>query len=76
MFDTTKTLGPPETPVKLTPEQAVAALRTLRDQLPLPDGADIPMSSRRRLAHGPAPRFAAMSAGARSRFPAISVSVG
>lgn len=78
MFDTTKTLGPPEnpeTPVKLTPEQAVAALRTLRDQLPLPDGSEIPVSSRRRLAHVDA-EFAAAAVNAAGVHDAVQTAVG
>jgi hypothetical protein len=75
MFDPTKTLGPTDPPVKLTPEQAVAALRTLRDQLPLPDGSEIPVSSRRRLAHVNA-EFAAAAVNAAGVHDAVQTAVG
>ncbi|HEX3582763.1 MAG TPA: hypothetical protein VH087_13430 [Thermoanaerobaculia bacterium] len=40
----------------LEPEQAVAALRDLRNKLPLPDATNLPVNGRRRLGHVD-PRF-------------------
>ena len=56
MSDTTKPLETTDPPVMLTPEQAVAVLRDLRDKLPLPDAATLPVNGRRRLGHVD-PRF-------------------
>ena len=75
MSDTTKTLETTDPPVRLTPEQAVAALRALREQLPLPDGAEIPASARRRISHVD-PRFTAAAVNAMGVEASVQNAVG
>ena len=75
MSDPNKQLEATDPPVKLTPEQAVAALRAFRDQIPLPDGADIPVSARRRLTHVD-PRFTAAAVNAMGVEPSVQTAVG
>ena len=75
MSDPNKQLEATDPPVKLTPELAVAALRTLRDQIPLPDGADIPVSARRRLTHVD-PRFTAAAVNAMGVELSVQTAVG
>lgn len=75
MSDTNTTQETTDPTVKLTPEQAVVALRSLRDQIPLPDGADIPVSARRRLTHVD-PRFTAAAVNAMGVEPSVQTAVG
>lgn len=75
MSDTTKPQEGTEPTVTMTPEQAVAALRALREQLPLPDGAEIPVSARRRTAHVD-PRFTAAAVNAMGVESSVQNAVG
>jgi hypothetical protein len=65
----------PPVAAKLTPEEAVAALRDLRDRLPLPDGAEIPVSKRRR-AGMVDKEFAAAAANASGVIDVVQTAVG
>src|SRR5438874_9785008 len=75
MSETKTTQETADTPAKFNPEEAVAALRELRDRLPVPDGADVPVSARRRAAHVD-PKFAVAAVNAVGVEEAVQTAVG